>query len=95
MITAKEFKKLKKGDYILVDVREPEELKNGAILGNKNIPSKKCAELITKRWFPNDKKVIVYCEHGIRSGNLEEFAKAHGYKNFHSIDGGYEEYKKS
>ncbi|HLD16001.1 MAG TPA: rhodanese-like domain-containing protein [Candidatus Nanoarchaeia archaeon] len=95
MITVNELKKLKKEDYILVDVREAEELKAGSISGNKNIPSKKCAELITKRWFPNDKKVIVYCEHGIRSGNIEEFAKAHGYKNFHSIKGGYAEYKNS
>lgn len=95
MITIKEFKKLKKENYLLVDVREPEELKEGAIEGAKNIPIKKCAELIVKRWFLNYKKVIVYCEHGIRSGNIEEFAKHHGYKNFHSIDGGYAEYKKS
>ena len=94
MITIKDFKKLKKEEYILVDVREKEELENGSIKGAKNIPSNKCAELIVKRWFPADKKVILYCEHGVRSGNLEEFAKMHGYKNFHSINGGYSEYKK-
>lgn len=67
-IPVEEFQKIIKAipkDVLLIDVRTPDEFKAGHIKGALNIPveilSEKAQEL------PKDKKIIIYCETGVRA----------------------------
>ena len=51
-----------KGDYILIDVREPHELRHGTIPTSTNIPPKELVESL-KRLKLND-NIIFYCRTG-------------------------------
>ncbi len=41
------------------------------------------------------KPVICYCYHGFSSQSAADFLVSQGFKKVYSMDGGYEEYKKS
>lgn len=55
----------KKDNYVLVDVRDPSEYKEGHISGAVNIPSEIFAA--GSGVLPKEKKIIVYCNTGSRS----------------------------
>ena len=93
LITTTELKKLidgKKKDYILIDVRQPDELLYGMIPTAKNIslPELEEAFLLTEREFvkkygfakPNKKgKIIMYCRTGGRSQTATRLLVNQGY----------------
>ncbi|MEW6117260.1 MAG: rhodanese-like domain-containing protein [Nitrospirota bacterium] len=54
-----------KGDYVLVDVRDASEYKEGHIPGAVNIPADRFAS--AQDILPKEKKIIVYCNTGSRS----------------------------
>ena len=54
-----------KGDFVVVDVRDPAEFKEGHIPGAINIPSETFAS--GSGVLPKEKKIIVYCNTGSRS----------------------------
>lgn len=68
VIKPAELKKLiseRKDNYVLVDVRDPYEYKEGHIPGAINIPSETFAA--GSGILPKEKKIIVYCNTGSRS----------------------------
>jgi len=68
--------KIKAGAKI-VDVRSPEEFRDGAYPGAVNIP----VQDITRRLgeIPKDKPVVLYCASGGRSGMAARVLKGAGY----------------
>lgn len=68
---------LEKG-AILVDVRSEKERSRGYIEGSISLPIEKLRAEYTS--LPLDKKIILYCESGIRSYNGERILKALGYE---------------
>ncbi|MCS7199735.1 MAG: rhodanese-like domain-containing protein [Caldimicrobium sp.] len=68
-IPVEEFEKIVKGplpkDVYLIDVRTPEEFRKGHFKGAVNIP----VDLLTEKApeIPKDKRIILYCETGIRA----------------------------
>lgn len=74
------------GDFLLLDVREVDEFKEGHVAIAKNIPlsqlTERCAEI------PRDKKVYVICRSGRRSGLALKTLRQAGYKNVWAIRGG-------
>lgn len=77
---------------VLIDVREPEELKNdGYIAGAINIPLNTLQVNLNK--IPKDKEVVVYCRSGHRSANAVNQLKQLGYTNVKSMAGGINNWK--
>ena len=74
-------------DYILVDVRRPDEFDAGYIPGAINIPN----ESITDKEIPElpnkDAKILVYCRSGNRSVQASEKLVKLGYTNIIEIGG--------
>lgn len=68
--------KIKSGAKV-IDVRTPEEFRDGAYPGSVNIP---LAELDKRlKEIPKDIPVIVYCQSGARSASAARVLKKAGY----------------
>ena len=57
--------KLKAGDVVLIDVREPWEYQLAKIEGAKLMPLKTLGEHLAE--LPKDKEIVFHCHHGMRS----------------------------
>ncbi len=75
-------------DYVIVDVREPDEYNAGRIENAINIPLNDIRNRMDE--LPSqDKDIIIYCQRGLR-GYIARLIFAHyGYQNIISIAGGY------
>lgn len=71
----------------LLDVREPEEYAEEKIEGCTLIP---LDELMAraKNEIPQDKEIIVYCAHGVRSMHALMGLKSIGFNHVRSLTGG-------
>ena len=82
--------KQEQGQFVIIDVREPDEVANGAIDNSKNMPLGLAIRNAKKGQIDDlkDKKICVYCASGYR-GNIaaDELTKA----GFHAVnlEGGY------
>lgn len=87
-ITVQELKQMQDSgaDFQLIDVREPHEYDicnlNGELIPQGDIPDS--VDKIEK-----DKKVIIHCRSGARSGNMVQWLeKNHGFENLYNLKGG-------
>lgn len=62
---------------VIIDVRTPEEFRDGAYPGARNIPVGNLAARLGE--IPKDKPVIVYCASGGRSASAARTLKQAGY----------------
>lgn len=74
--------------HVLLDVRQPWEVAKARIENSHHIPMTELLEHIED--LPKDKKIIVYCHHGIRSLNVCVFLREQGFKDVYSLAGGIE-----
>ena len=78
------------GSFIIIDVREPDEVTNGAIENSQNMPLGLAIRNVKKGQIEHlkDKKICVYCASGYR-GNIaaDELVKA-GFSAV-NLEGGY------
>lgn len=69
-------------DYVIIDVREPEEYANGHVKGAINIPP---AELMSGsdklKEVAEDANIILYCLSGSRSNVSKNIMQGLGYTN--------------
>lgn len=73
-------------EFVLIDVREVQENENANMNGIL-IPMGEITERYTE--IPKDKKVIVHCRSGARSGNVIQWLEqTHGYENLYNLEGG-------
>jgi rhodanese-related sulfurtransferase/rubrerythrin len=76
----------KKGEFLLLDVRQPEEYEAGHIPGAIFIP---LGELEARQEeLERDKKIITYCRSGHRSMAAAIALCGLGFKNVHHLEGG-------
>ncbi len=73
-------------DFLLVDVREPEEFLLAKIEGAKAIPLRTLPENIID--LQQDKPVVFMCHGGVRSTNAALWARKQGIENARSMRGG-------
>ncbi len=62
---------------VIVDVRTPEEFRDGAYPGAKNIPLSELGRRLGE--IPKDKPVVLYCASGARSSSAARAMKQAGY----------------
>ena len=76
--------------FVIIDVREPDEVSNGSIANSQNMPLGLAIRNAKKGQIENlkDKKICVYCASGYR-GNIaaDELVKA-GFSAV-NLEGGY------
>ncbi len=81
--------KLDAGEAILIDVREPGEYTIARIDGAELVPMGSVPqELQHLEGLADDKLLIVYCHHGIRSLNVVSWLRSRGVENCVSMAGG-------
>ena len=82
--------KQEQGSFVIIDVREPDEVANGVIENSKNMPLGLAIRNAKKGKIDDlkDKKICVYCASGYR-GNIaaDELVKA-GFSAV-NLEGGY------
>ena len=81
---------LDKGEYLFIDVREPDEFKMGHIPGAVNIPRGLVELRIGAQVEENkDAKIVIYCKSGGRSSLATQSLAKLGYKKLLNMDGGW------
>lgn len=73
-------------DFILLDVREGNEVRIASLPNHINISM----NLIPLRHneLPDDKPIVVYCHHGMRSMQVALFLQEVGFEQLYNLDGG-------
>lgn len=92
-ISVSELKKMMDNneDFVLIDVREPLEYETGNMNGI-HIPMGTVLERIDE--IPTDKKVVIHCKSGGRSGNVVRYLSVEkGYTNLFNLTGGITAWK--
>lgn len=74
-------------DYILVDVRTPEEYAAGHIPGAILIPNQTITEAVAEELPDKDQTILVYCRSGSRSQQAAKKLADLGYTNMVEIGG--------
>lgn len=86
-ISAQELKELlAKEDVQVIDVREAHETPKVEILNAVNIPLQSIPQNMDK--IAKDKKVIIHCQHGVRSMHAIDFLEQNGFDNLINLTGG-------
>lgn len=75
-----------KGEAVLLDVREEQELEICRIEGALHIPLNEIPERYET--LPEGKPVIVLCHHGMRSSKAQQFLISKGLDNIINMQGG-------
>jgi len=84
-----------KQNFTLIDVREPDEVAEGAIAGAKPLPRGQLEYKIDSITTDKDQPIVCYCGGGGRSALAAQSLKRMGFKNVMSLAGGYKGWKGS
>lgn len=89
-INIEELKSLinKNNQIILLDVRSPQEYREGYLSGAINIPLYELEICASCKLKEKDKTIIVYCQSGIRSKKAIKILNKNGFKNLYHLKGG-------
>ena len=88
-INMSELKKLQNEGTIIVDVRSPQEYKEGHIDGAISIPEYEIKKTGVKLLKNKDEKIILYCSSGTRSKKAQKILQKLGYKRVFNLYEGY------
>lgn len=75
------------GKYVIVDVRSPEEYAAGHIEGAKNVFVDDIEKDPSLLEADKDKKIVLYCNSGKKSGKAQDALLAAGYTDVVNADG--------
>jgi rhodanese-related sulfurtransferase len=80
-------------DFVLLDVREPDELATASIPWATTIPMGEVPERLGE--LPRDKPIAVLCHGGGRSARVTAFLNANGFPNAVNVAGGIDAWSTS
>ena len=82
-------------DFTLIDVRESDEVAQGAIAGSVALPRGQLEYKIDTITADKEQPIVCYCGGGGRSALAAQSLKRMGFKNVMSLAGGYKGWKSS
>ena len=93
-LTVQELKKMREEkcegkDFFLIDVRTPAE-KQYADIGGDLLPLQDIGTRYSELEGKEDKPLVIYCHHGVRSLHACLFLEEKGFKNLYNLEGGIE-----
>ena len=74
--------------FVLLDVRQPEEVDVAHIAGSVHIPMGEIPGRLHE--LDPDADIVVYCHHGIRSADVAAFLRRHEFGSVANLSGGIE-----
>ncbi|AZT91131.1 dehydrogenase [Caldicellulosiruptor changbaiensis] len=74
------------GDFVVLDVRTPEQYQKKHIKGAINIPLEMIYQKINQ--LPKDKPIIVYCNSGVSSNIAQNILQQNGFRKVCNLSGG-------
>ena len=77
---------------IILDVREPWEVKLCALANSTLIPMGQIPAAIDE--LDKDQEIVVLCHHGIRSNQVAYFMHHHGFDKLYNLQGGIDAWAK-
>ena len=80
-------------DFMLLDVREPDEIETASIPWAQVISMREIPARIDE--IPRDKPLVVMCHHGGRSERVAQFLEANGYEEPANLTGGIDAWSAS
>ena len=93
--SVEDFKTKFKTNYILLDVRSPEEFNEGHIKGALSMNVNDDDFVSKVKSLSKEKNVFVYCAAGIRSKKASEMLSNMGFQNVYNLSGGYDDLVKA
>lgn len=87
-ITFNELKEKVARGAILIDVRSPQEFREGHLSGAINIPEYEISAKIRTAVPKLNQQVVLYCQYGGRSNDAYNEMKRIGYNNMYVLKGG-------
>jgi molybdopterin/thiamine biosynthesis adenylyltransferase/rhodanese-related sulfurtransferase len=75
-------------DFILIDVREPDEFASSRIPGSVLIPKAAFFDATALDRLPRDKEIILHCRSGVRSAHCLAIIQGAGFMNSRHLSGG-------
>ena len=84
-IDEKQLKEMLKQGATLIDVRSPQEYKEGHLDGAICIPSYEIENIIKERIPDLKEKLILYCDSGRRSKKSQKLLEKMGYTNVYNL----------
>ena len=91
-INMKELEKLEKEGAIVVDVRSPQEYKEGHLNYAIHLPEYELKEKAKDILKNKEEIIIVYCSSGIRSKKAQQELIKMGYNKVYNLENGLENY---
>lgn len=74
-------------DYVILDVRRPDEFQEGHIVGAINIPNETIGKESIQELPNKNQLIFVYCRSGVRSKQASQKLAAQGYTNIVEFGG--------
>lgn len=72
----------------LLDVREPGEVRFGYAEGALLVPMRQVQARLAE--LPRDRRLVVYCAHGVRSYGIASYLREQGFDAAWSLTGGFD-----
>lgn len=79
-------------NFLLLDVREEIEFATASIQGSHLIPMSQLAERFRELEPFRDTLIVVHCHHGVRSLQVTEALRHHGFASVQSMAGGIDQW---
>lgn len=91
-IGLEDLKKLQEEGAMIVDVRSPQEYREGHIDGAISIPEYEIKKEAENRLVDKEKNIVVYCSSGGRSKKAQKLLKKLGYSHVYNLYNGLTNY---
>ena len=84
-INKDELDRILKDGAVLVDVRSPQEYREGHLEGAISIPEYEIISKHSKTFVSKDETIILYCSNGLRSKKAQRKLEKLGYTNVYNL----------